>query len=133
MTTVFEDGWELHVDGTYVAGMGDVFERCRDGVIEIALQTDDRHKNLSGIVQGGIVMTLIDRTIGINCRAVAEGEPMATATLTINFLRPIRVGDFVSISCRLRKKGRKSIFADADAWVGDRLVATAAGVYMKVA
>jgi uncharacterized protein (TIGR00369 family) len=132
MENRLEDGWEPHVDGTYVSGIGEVFERRRDAAIEIALRTDARHVNLSGIVHGSIVMTLIDRAIGLNCRAVADGDSMTTATLTVNFLRHIAVGDFVSVTCRLRKKGRKAFFCDADAWVGDRLVATATGMCMKV-
>jgi uncharacterized protein (TIGR00369 family) len=132
MENPLDNGWEPHIDSTYVSGIGEVFERRRDAMIEIALQTDERHVNLSGIVHGSIVMTLIDRTIGLNCRVVAEGEPITTATLTGNFLRQIAVGDFLSVACRLRKKGRKAFFCDADAWVGDRLVATATGMCMKV-
>jgi acyl-coenzyme A thioesterase PaaI-like protein len=57
---------------------------------------------------------------------------MATASMTVNFLRQVQIGDFLTVSCRLRKKGRKAMFADADVWVGDKLVATACGICMKV-
>lgn len=127
-----ESGWVPHSDGTFVASLGKIYERQHDGRIEIALQTDERHVNLSGIVHGGVVMTLIDRAIGLNCRAQAPGERLATATLTVNFLRQVKVGEFISVTCRLRKQGLKSIFGDADVQVGDRLVATATGVFMKV-
>ena len=126
------DAWRPHDDGTYVAGIGNVVERRRDDAIEIGLQTDDRHRNLSGIVHGGVVMTLIDRTVGINCREASPDARMATATLTVNFLRAVQVGDFLAVRCVLRKCGRKAIFADAEAFVGDRLVATATGTWMKV-
>ena len=112
--------------------MGAVFERMRNGRIEIALQTDERHKNLSGFVHGGVMMTLFDRTVGINCRQDCDGARIATATMTVNFLRQVAVGDFLRMTCDLRKKGRTTIFADAEATVGDRLVATASGLMMRI-
>jgi uncharacterized protein (TIGR00369 family) len=128
-----ESAWTAHSDETFLARMGPVVERRRDGMIEIGLQTDDSHKNLSGIVHGGIAMTLIDRAIGLNCRAVADGDPMSTATLTVNFLRRIKVGDFMTVSCVLTRKGRKAMFANAQVHVGDQLAATATGICMKLA
>lgn len=126
------DGWEAGNDGTYVSVMGSVFQRRQMESIEMGMLTDERHVNLSGIVHGGVIMTLMDRVIGINCREVV-GERIATGTLTVNFLRPVRVGDFLRLTCNLRKQGRKAIFADGDAWVGDKLVATATGICMTVA
>jgi uncharacterized protein (TIGR00369 family) len=125
------DGWIPHDDDTYIGGMGTVVERRRNGRIEIGLQTEERHKNLSGIVHGGVVMALLDRTIGINCREAAAGERMATASLTVNFARAIKVGDFIRISCDLKKTGRKAIFANAEAFVGNKVVATATGIWMR--
>ena len=126
------EGWTPHGDGTYVGQLGLVYERVTDLGIEIALQTDERHINLSGIVHGGVLMTLLDRTVGINCRATAPGVRMATATLTVNFLRQVQIGDFITLTCQLTKKGRKAVFANAEAWVDDKLVATATGICMTV-
>lgn len=125
--------WVPHRNEGFVGGLGQIFERRRDGLLEIGLQTDDSHRNLSGILHGGVMMTLIDRTIGINCRETAKGERMATASLMVNFLRQAKVGDFVEVRCCLRKEGQKAIFADASAHVGDRLIGTGSGVWMKVA
>jgi uncharacterized protein (TIGR00369 family) len=129
---VEREGWVPHVDDTYIGALGTVLERRRDGLLEIGLLTDERHKNLSGIVHGGVMMALVDRAIGINCREAGGGEPMATASLTVNFARAVKVGDFVEVACRLRRVGRNAIFADGEAHVGDRLVVTATGLWMKV-
>lgn len=129
---VEEAGWSSHADDTFVGTLGSVLERRRDGLTELALRTVDSHKNLSGIVHGGVVMTLLDRVVGINCRTASAGVRMATVSLTVNFLRQIRVGDFIEIRCRLRKKGRKAWFADAEVWVGERLAATATGLWLKI-
>ena len=124
--------WIPHRDDTFISQIGDVQERRRESMIEIGLQTTERQKNLSGIVHGGVIMALFDRTIGINCRDSRPETRMATATITVNMLRQVHVGDFLIFRCRLRKKGRKAYFADAEALVGDRLVGTACGVWMTI-
>ncbi len=125
--------WEACADDTFVARLGSVRQRISDGLIEISLQTDETHANLSGIVHGGVIMTLIDRVIGVNCRRASGGIPMVTASLTVNFLRPVAVGDRLTASCVLRKRGRTAYFADGLACVTDTLVATATGTWLRAA
>lgn len=124
--------WVTHQNVGFVGTMGRIMERRRHGLLEIGLHTEDAHKNLSGVVHGGVLMTLLDRTVGINCREVTGGARLGTASLTVNFLRQVTVGDFIEVSCVLRKQGRKAIFADASAFVGDKVVATATGLWMRV-
>lgn len=124
--------WRMHADHTFVSSLGQVMERARSGLIQIGLQTDERHINLGGIVHGGVMMTLIDRAIGINCRNQAEGRRMVTATLTTNFVSAVNVGDFITVSCIFNRVGKKTMFADASAKVGGRLVATGTGIWVCV-
>ncbi len=124
--------WVPIQDDTFISRIGDVQERQCGDMIEIGIKTTERQKNLGGIVHGGVMMALFDRTIGINCRNARPDTRMATATLTVNMLRQVKVGDFLTFQCRLRKKGRKAFFADADAHVGDKLVGTASGIWITV-
>lgn len=130
---LMDEGWTRHIDDTFATSIGEVWQRTRDGGIEIALQTDDRHRNIGGNVHGGVIMTILDRTVGVNCRALLEqGARLGTATLTVNFLRPVKAGDLFRTTCRVRKQGRKSYFVDAEGWVGDKLTATATGILMRM-
>lgn len=126
------EGWEPHVDDTFVGRVGGVMQRRRDGMLNIGLMTDASHGNLSGILHGGVMMTLIDRAIGIACREAEPGTRIATASLTVNFLRQVQIGDFVQILCQVRKSGRKAIFADAEAMVNDRPVTIAQAIMMRI-
>lgn len=124
--------WREHSDDTFLKLLGEVVERGRDGLIEIGLQTDERHKNLGGITHGGVIMTLIDRAIGLNCRMQAPGKKMVTASLTTHFVSAVFIGDFLTVTCILRKTGRRNIFADAEVRVNERLVATGTGLWVQV-
>lgn len=124
--------WQVIADGTFLSALGPVVRRERDGMIEFGLQTDERHQNLSGIVHGGVIMTLMDRAIGTNARAASEWRRMATASMTVNFLRQAKIGSFLHITCRLMKNGRKAAFGEATLRSDDQIVATATGVFMTV-
>jgi uncharacterized protein (TIGR00369 family) len=124
------DGWERSDDGTFVASLGETYLRRRDQAIEVALQTDGRHRNLSGFVHGGAIMTLLDRAMGINTRRVAR-DPFWTATITVSFLRPVDPGALIVASCELRKVGRRAVFADARATVEGQVVATGSATLLK--
>jgi uncharacterized protein (TIGR00369 family) len=126
------EGWQRHETETFAGQMGEVYERRTEVGIQIALATDDRHRNLSGIVHGGVVMTLFDRAMGINARAAIPGARFVMASINVNFLRQVRIGEFLVMQGRVRKTGQRMVFADAEAHVGDVLVATASGVLMRV-
>jgi uncharacterized protein (TIGR00369 family) len=121
------DGWTREADGTFVTSMGAIYVRRTDAGVEVALQTDASHRNLSGNVHGGVILTLLDRVMGINCRNAVPGGA-STATITVNFLHPIRTGDFITATCSLSKVGRSLVFAEARACVDGRLVATGSSI-----
>jgi uncharacterized protein (TIGR00369 family) len=120
-------GWSREEDGTFVTSMGAIYVRHTDAGLEVALQTDASHRNLSGNVHGGVILTLLDRVMGINCRNAVEGGA-STATISVNFLHPVRTGDFLRATCQLSRVGRTLVFAEARAYVGERLVATGSSI-----
>jgi len=127
-----DNGWVPYSDTTYVSQLGDLFTREGTDGTELGLRTDDRHRNLSGKVHGGVLMTLFDRSAGLASRALLRGGRVATASMTVNFSRPVATGDFIEVSCRLRKVGRTALFVDCDAHVKGKLVGTATGIMMRV-
>src|SRR5262245_4039976 len=58
------DGWKI-VDTTgFLHLIGPLWERVVEGSHEYALQTEDKHHNRRGLVQGGVLMTFADRACG---------------------------------------------------------------------
>ncbi|WP_323032448.1 PaaI family thioesterase [Paracoccus sp. (in: a-proteobacteria)] len=126
------DDWTPVDDQTFLSTIGEVVQRSRDGLMEVGLRTDPRHKNRSNIVHGGVYMTLIDRALGLSCRSLGGGRRMATASLTVNFVRPAKIGDFLHITCTISKNGRKAAFGEAVLKVDGVVCCTATGVFMTV-
>ncbi|WP_052462698.1 PaaI family thioesterase [Nigerium massiliense] len=79
------------------------------------LRTDERHRNASGGVQGGVIATLMDTAMG---RAVSEGldegRVAMTLQLSISYLNRAEVGDVLTGIGRVRKRSKEITFVDAD-------------------
>ncbi|WP_103174851.1 PaaI family thioesterase [Paracoccus sp. SY] len=126
---LLDEGWQDVKDGTFIDHMGSVFAR---GLGELGILTQPCHQNLSGIVHGGVLMTAFDRVMGMLPRNLRPGEQFPTTTMTIEFLRPVKVGEFIHLTASITKAGPRALFVRGMARVGDRDIGAASAVFMAV-
>jgi uncharacterized protein (TIGR00369 family) len=128
-----EKGWRpLEADG-FIAHVGPFWVKTQTGIVHMGFLADDRHKNRRGIVQGGMLATLADRAMGLAIRLNNEGAPQTTIQLDIHYVDAAKIGDFIEAHCRVVRRTRHVMFVDADLVVGDRLIATAKGIWKALA
>jgi acyl-coenzyme A thioesterase PaaI-like protein len=132
-TDPLDDGWQPMDDDTFIGHVGSVYTRPAGALFELGILTGSRHQNMSGMVHGGVMMTVFDRAMGGNVRDMRAGERFATASMTVDFLRQVRVGEFIRLTSFVTKAGRKAVFMRGEAHVGDRLVGAASAIFMAVA
>ncbi len=130
LSQIVSEGWEEISDETFISTLGHTFQRLSGELIQTALLTDQRHRNLAGTVHGGAIMTLIDRAIGINCLRLRPDHRVATLSTTVNFHSPANIGSFLVAECSIRKTGRNVTFVEADVTSGDKLIASASAVFL---
>jgi acyl-coenzyme A thioesterase PaaI-like protein len=94
-----------------------------------AFMAEKKHHNLRGVVQGGMLMTFADRSMGRTCFYANERQPQATVQLDVHFIDAVQVGEFVEAKCRVVRRTRSLVFMAAELVVGARVVATANGVW----
>ncbi len=112
-------------------GMTFVVVGDRDVVVE--LTPEERHYNILGSVQGGVLSTLLDAAVGCAVWATLEsGESFTSLDLNVKFLRPVTVE-----SGRLRaegsviQRGRRTALAQAQVFdESGKLVAHATSTCM---
>ncbi|MGI0489988.1 PaaI family thioesterase [Pantanalinema rosaneae CENA516] len=97
------DGWRLHEDDGFLNHVGPIWERQSDAGLMLAFQSEKKHANLRGVVQGGMLMTVADRLLGMHGRLMNEFRPQATMHLDVHFLAPVKMGDVVIGTARVRK------------------------------
>jgi acyl-CoA thioesterase YciA len=73
--------------------------------------------NAAGDIFGGWLMSQIDLGCSVLARERARCRVATVAVKDMTFLRPVRVGDVVSIHTELRREGRTSMAISVEAWV----------------
>ena len=87
-----------------------------------------KHHNRRGVLQGGMLMTFADRSMGMTCWYANGKQPQATVHLDVHFVDAVHVGEFVEAKCKVVRRTRSLIFMSAELVVGER-GGTANGVW----
>ncbi len=96
--------------------LGITVESVRKGRVTMRLDVRPHHKQLHGVVHGGIVATLADTAAGIAAATVAPpGTAVATVELKINYLEAIQDGR-VRAKARVLRAGRNFIVTECEIW-----------------
>jgi uncharacterized protein (TIGR00369 family) len=122
-------GWEPYRDEGFIGLVGPFWTRMSGDSHRYAFMAERKHHNRRGVVQGGMLMTFADRSMGMTCWYANERQPQATVQLDVHFMDAVRIGEFVEARCRVVRRTRSLVFMAGELVVGDRVVATANGVW----
>ena len=128
------DGFAMLEDrGSFLDLVGPVY--VADGpepVVGLRLQA--RHTNKRGTIMGGMLATLVDVAFGLAIEADAgDKEDRATASLTVDYLKPASVGDWIEAHVSVNRVGSTLAFADCSLKVGEQEVVRARSVWASAA
>lgn len=79
-----------------------------------------RDTNASGAIFGGWTVSQMDLAGGTFVAQRVPGKFVTVSIDAMRFLRPISVGDEVSVYCALHEQGDTSIAVKIETWVRDR-------------
>ncbi|HEX5911072.1 MAG TPA: PaaI family thioesterase [Thermoleophilaceae bacterium] len=119
--------------GPYLEYVGPIHVREGDGPPVLGVRAEERHANHRGTVQGGLLSTFADfalgRAIGQDAR---DDHERATVSLTIDFLKPAKPGDWIESRTSVDRVGGTLAFADCVLTVDEKDVARARAVFVVV-
>ena len=122
-------GWERYKDEGFIGLIGPFWSRPWGDSFRYAFLAADKHHNRRGVVQGGMLMTFADRSMGMTCWYANGRVPQAIVQLDMQFVDAVQIGEFVEAHCKVVRRTRSLIFMDAELKVGERVVATAKGLW----
>jgi len=96
------------VSASIVDLMQPEFVRTDEGECELRFRPRPEFTIGGGIVQGGIVATMLDMAM-----AIAGAGALATASLQVDILRPV-VGTVLTVRGRITRRGKRIVFAEAE-------------------
>lgn len=125
----------MELNNPFLERLGVQLVDWRTDRVELALDAGEAHGNRTGIVQGGVVATLMDAACGYAGLYAPAGQALrhsTTITLTISYVAPARLGERLRIVGQVLGQGRKIYFSSAEARMPDgTLVASAQGSFKR--
>jgi uncharacterized protein (TIGR00369 family) len=117
--------------GPFLEEVGPILVREGGDELVFGLQAEERHANHRGTIQGGLLSTFADFALGRAIEAGAEDDKeRATVSLTVDFLKPARPGQWIESRTRVDRVGSTLAFADCSLTVEGREIVRARAVWV---
>ena len=101
-----------------------------EGRTIVGLRIGEGHLNYQDVAHGGVLTTFADVALSFALFASEQPPlPVATATLTVNFLGAARLGDWLEAEARIDRIGKRLGYASGAIRCRDETIATMSGVF----
>jgi uncharacterized protein (TIGR00369 family) len=101
-------------------------ESVHEGRVALRMDVLPHHKQVHGVVHGGILAALADTTAAIAAYTILPmGTEIATLELKINYLEPVPGGRVIA-DAKVLRKGRNFIVTECDIYIADGSLAAKA-------
>jgi uncharacterized protein (TIGR00369 family) len=97
----------------------------------VCVMVGDVHKNANGVVHGSVIHALLDSVMGLQCFRAAGRQPVATAEISVRFLRAVFDGR-LEARARVLHGGKRLLFVEGDVRREGELVAVGQASFMPV-
>ncbi|NYT60293.1 PaaI family thioesterase [Alcaligenaceae bacterium] len=125
-------GWTAFEDPGFISHAGPFFQRDSNDGPTFSFQVLEKHENRNGMLQGGALMTFVDRALGATARQVTQTAATVTVTLTVQFVEGVKIGETVEVTPSMIRATKQLIFMTGTFTVNSRVVCVANGVWKKI-
>jgi uncharacterized protein (TIGR00369 family) len=131
MSTI-PDGFEPYPNqGPFLDHVGPILVHEEGDELVLAVRAEERHTNHRGTVQGGLLSTFADFALGRAIERDAEDDKdRATVSLTVDFIKPAKPGDWIESRTRVDRVGSTLSFADCSLTVEGKEIVRARAVWI---
>ncbi|WP_196053648.1 PaaI family thioesterase [Paracoccus lichenicola] len=126
------EGYEMLSTGDgFNLWLGPVYGLVEKGRLRLGMRAGRRHLNPHGTMHGGIIASFADLQIYVSQRDSKDLRYtlMPTIQLSIDFLSPVVLGDWLVGDTQLLHRTRSVLFQQTMASVGDRPVFRSSAIY----
>lgn len=129
-----EDGWANDHDGIhFMRRNGPIWYRRRGDRLDVGfLAVAEVHGNNQDIIHGGMIASFADFALGHAVWYAHDRAPVVTVHLGLEFVSAGKAGDWVHCTPEIVRRTRSLTFIRGDILAGDRVIATASGVWKAV-
>jgi len=129
--TLRSDGWSEIEDNGFIDLVGPFYHRKVGNAHQYAVVAQTKHRNLRGVVQGGMLMTFADRTMGLAAhQAIKQG--VVTIQMDSQFVDTAAIGELLLSQPRVVRGTKSVVFMSTEVKVGERCIILATAVFKVV-
>ena len=130
----FPEGFSAYPDGgPFIDLIGPVYVKGECEERTFGLRIEEKHLNVGGVAQGGLLATVADFSLGRAIRAGRDDDQRsATVSLTIDYLGPAKQDDWVESTTKVERVAGRMAFADCSLRVDGREIVRARAVFAAV-
>jgi uncharacterized protein (TIGR00369 family) len=122
-------GWQIVNNTAFGELIGPIWHRRDGDKMLFGIQVAPKHLNRAGNLHGGMLMSLADQSMAITARDATGSKRHATIELNTQFVGSVKPGEFVEARPEVVRPTRSVVFMAVKMFVGDRIVASANGIW----
>ena len=108
---------------------GLLFKTISDREYEFKTTIKENHLNSAGITHGGFIASFVDAGAGTAAHRSADQNPCVTISLELKFISAVKLGQELIGKTKIQKKTKSMVFLTCELTAGNKIVATASGVW----
>ena len=121
-------GWTYEPEAGFIGLVGPVWRRRDGDHLRFGFLAEDKHANLVGVVQGGMLMTFADRALGMLAWDAAQGS-VVTIGFDMAFVDSGRIGSFIELDGEVVRRTASLVFMRGTLSAGRRVIGTCQGTW----
>ena len=131
MSSKIPEGFSIRDEGqSYMDHIGPIYHRVLEDSVQLGVRLSKHQLNPIGTTHGGMLMSLMDVTLGATAARVLGHEGVvATVQLSCNMIAAAREGEWIHGEGRVDKTTRTLSFVSGRIMAGDRVLLTATGIF----
>ena len=108
---------------------GILFKTISENEYQFKASINENHLNAAGITHGGFIAAFVDAGAGTAAHRSAGNSPCVTISLELKFISAVRLGQELIGNTKIQKKTKTMVFLTSELTAGNRIVATASGIW----
>lgn len=123
------NGWVFDPADGFIGHIGGYWRLTDQSGEHYGFITREMHVNRNGVVHGGMIMSFVDRAFGLHSRLASGSDKAATVSLSHQFVAPLPLGKFATITPRIVKLTPRMSFIEGTVLCEDQPIVQAQGVW----
>ena len=125
LQAILESEEDYESPSPYMRWLNGRLVAAEEGTVSVSFKVRKEMCNPADILHGGVISGMMDEVVGIAVFSLGRDHFFSTVNLSVDFLRPAKLGDTVEVKAKVTRNGNRIIHVTAEMRKEDKLLAMA--------